>query len=206
MFLLVAIVLLPACGRQRSYSNENDKLRAQNLKLEQMQDELLVKLKQREEELKAMRVQVNNGAAPIDGAEPPRLAGILLGRYSGPIDLDGDAVNDGLRIYVRPIDQHSRQVSAAGSARVRLVVTLADAEPTTLVDQRYSAEEFHDAYRDGITGTHYTLAADLPKDLPAKATLYVSLKDAATGRVFTAEKPVVLVRGSETDETVESDE
>ncbi|MEM6505227.1 MAG: hypothetical protein AAF711_07145 [Planctomycetota bacterium] len=174
--------------------NENDKLRAERLSLQQQVDELQGRLALREGELRATRERLDDPLPPIEGVEPPRLAGIVLGMYSGPIDLDGDAVYDALRVYVRPVDQHSRQVTAKGTARVRLVVTPSDSAPTTLLDETYPPDVFHDAYRSGVTGTHYTLKADLPDERPTSATLHVSLTDAVTGKVFKAKKEVTMVR------------
>ncbi|MEM9348029.1 MAG: hypothetical protein AAGB26_15585 [Planctomycetota bacterium] len=192
----MSCLLLSACGQQKSFANENDKLRAERLSLQQQIDELQGKLALREGELRATRERLEDPLPPIEGIEPPRLAGIVLGMYSGPIDLDGDAVYDALRVYVRPVDQHSRQMTAKGTARVRLIATPAGSEPTTLLDKTYSPGVFHDAYRSGVTGTHYTLKADLPADVPTEATLHVSLTDAATGRVFKAQKQVTLVRAN----------
>ena len=194
LLLLLATSLLTACGSQQSFQNENDKLRAERLTLQQQIEALQNKLALREGELQATREQLDDPLPKIEGVEPPRLAGIVLGLYSGPIDMDGDARFDALRVYVRPVDQHSRQITAQGIARVRLIVTPADGEPTTLLDQTYDPEQFHAAYRDGVTGTHYTLKADLPADLPPQATLHVSLTDAVTGKVLKAKKDVVLVR------------
>ncbi|MBX2851864.1 MAG: hypothetical protein KTR15_08980 [Phycisphaeraceae bacterium] len=194
LLLVVVCAALAACGSRRGYTNENDKLRAERLSLQEQIDELQNKLALREGELQATREQLGDPLPPAEGVEPPRLAGIVLGLYSGPIDLDGDARYDALRVYVRPVDQHSRQMTAKGTARVRLIATPADGEPKTILDQTYGPDAFHAAYRSGVTGTHYTLKAGLPEGRPTNATLHVALTDAATGRVFKAKKEVVLVR------------
>lgn len=196
LLLGIALPLLTACGQQKSFANENDKLRAERMSLQQQIDELQNKLALREGELRATREQLNDPLPPVEGVEPPRLAGIVLGLYSGPIDQDGDAVYDGLRVYIRPVDQNSRQLTAKGTARVRLITTPANSEPVTILDETYGPDAFHAAYRSGVTGTHYTLKADLPDDRPASATLHVSLTDAVTGKVFKAQKEVTLVRAS----------
>lgn len=192
--LLVVFFGLAGCGNQRSYSNENDKLRAERLVLNEQIEALQKQLVLRESELRAVREQLDDGRGAVEGAEPPRLAGIVLGMYSGPIDLDGDLKYDALRVYVRPVDQHSRQMTAKGSVRVRLIATPPEGEPVILLDKRYTADAFHHAYRAGVTGTHYTLKADLPDNPPAKAQLHVTLTDAATGRAYMAQKELVLVR------------
>lgn len=193
-FLLIVLLCLTACGSQTSFENENDKLRAERLSLQQQIDALQNKLALREGELQATREQLDDPLPPIEGVEPPRLAGIVLGMYSGAIDEDGDAVYDSLRVYVRPVDQHSRQITAEGIARVRLIVTPGQGEPETILDQTYDAQAFHAAYRSGVTGTHYTLKADLPANPPTQATLHVTLTDAAKGRSFQAQKQIALVR------------
>lgn len=195
--VVATLLLLPACGSQVSFRNENDKLRKERLTLKQEIDGLQEQLALREGELLAMRRQMDEAAGPIDGVEPPRLAGIVLGMYSGPIDLDGDKKYDALRVYVRPIDQDSRQITAAGSARVRLLVVPAEGEPRAVLDQAYDPDAFHTAYRSGVTGTHYTLGADLPDDPPAQATLHVTFTDAKTGRSYSAEKKLTLIRGAQ---------
>ena len=191
--MLIGALLLTACS-QRGFTNENDKLRAERQSLQQQIEELQAKLALREGELQATRQQLDNPIKPLDGVDPPRLAGIVLGLYSGPIDLDGDQQYDALRVYVRPVDQHSRQITAEGTARVRLIATPSDGEPVTILDQAYGPKAFHAAYRSGVTGTHYTLKADLPDNPPANATLHVTLTDAATGLAYQAQKEVVLVR------------
>lgn len=193
LILTLLCASLGACANQKSSENEDDKLRAERLSLEQQIDMLQDKLALREGELRATREQLDDPLPPIEGAQPPRLAGIVLGLYSGPIDRDGDSVYDGLRVYVRPVDQHSRQITAQGTARLRLFVTPADGEPQAILDQTYDPAAFHAAYRTGVTGTHYTLKADLPADPPTEATLHVTLTDAATGRAFKAQKRVTLL-------------
>jgi hypothetical protein len=200
LFLLLACLFLslPGCGNQRSFANENDKLRAERLELKEAIEQLQEQLALREGELRAVREQMDEGAGPVDGAQPPRLAGLVLGNYSGPIDTDGDKRYDQLRAYVRPVDQHGRQITAQGEARLRLLVVPAgdDAEPRAVLDQSFDAERFHAAYRDGITGTHYTLSAELPADPPTTAIMRIDFTDAATGLRYFADKRVTLVRGA----------
>ena len=192
---MLICLLVPVGCKNQGFENENDKLRAERSDLQDALKELQNKLALREGELVAIREQIDEQAEPIEGIEPPRLAGIVLGMYSGAIDSDGDMKNDALRVYVRPVDQHGRQMTAIGPARVRLLTLPAEGEPKTFLDQTFSAEQFHKAYRSGVTGTHYTLKAPLPDPLPTTAKLFVTLTDATTGRSYAAEKEVELVRG-----------
>lgn len=187
------------CGK-RSVSAENSKLRAERLELERDVEELQSRLALREQELAAMRAQEQQGTQPIEGIQPPRLAGIKLGGYTGAIDLNSDKANDALRVYVRPVDQHGRQITAQGTAHLTLTSQTGEGSPAgkLLLEKTYDPERFHAAYRDGPTGTHYTLGADLPADLPgglpASAVVEVALTDAVTGRIYKASKTIELVR------------
>lgn len=189
--LLIALLMLPACGK-RNFINENDKLRAEKLELKETIGELEQQLSFRTTELQAIRQQLDEGPSKIDGVELPRLAGLVLGMYSGPIDSDGDLQYDAIRVYARPVDQHGRQITAAGKVRLRLITVPAEGDPQTILDQRLTPDEFHNSYRSGVTGTHYTLKADLPDERPDQAKLHVTLTDAATGRTFVAEKAISL--------------
>jgi len=197
MLLLLSVCVLPACASRGSAERENTRLRTEGLNRERYVDQLETALALREGELLALREQMETSAQPTEGVDPPRVAGIVLGRYTGAMDSDGDGRYDALRAYVRPVDQSSRQIPAEGTARMRLIATPPDGDPRTLVDVTYSLEEFRASYRDGLTGSHYTLSADLPRDVPTTATLHITLTDAATGRRYVAQKPVLLIRGAQ---------
>lgn len=193
---LVAVALLtalPGCqASKRDLSAQNDELRRSNLDLERAVEDLNEQLARRERELAAANGQDPGG--PVDGVTPPRLAGIELDRLTGVLPGDEPGGPRELRVYLRPVDQDGRIVSAAGGARVRLIHTPADGGPAVLVDERYSPEQFHATYRDGITGTHYTLKARVPEGVAEAdtAVLHVAFTDAVTGRVYTAERVVAL--------------
>ena len=191
-FVMAALCLmLSGCGAtDRVLSSQNDELRRANLELERAVDDLTVRLSQREQELATAHGQA--GVPGPDGVHPPRLAGIEFGRLTGVLPRESSGGPAELRVYLRPIDQDGRLMTAAGEARVRLVHTPAQGSPVVLLDERHGPEVWHAAYRDGMTGTHYTLKATLPETEAPTALLHVSLTDAATGRVWTAERVVGL--------------
>jgi len=181
---LAAACLLPACSRgPRNFTNENDRLRAQNLELERSVAQLEDALARREGELDALRQQQED-ARPLPGVTPPTLAQLKLDRYSGPVDTDEDGVDDLVRVYVKPLDQDGRVIPVVGVATLTLVAITDDAEPVQLAQQRFDADAVRGAYRSGLAGTHYTLELALPADASAgPSTLAVRLTfiDAATG-------------------------
>lgn len=191
LLLMLFALTAAACASPRELGRQNDELRKQNLQLNRQLELLQASITLRESELRAMREQIN-GEPPAD-IDPPRIAGIVIGRYSGGIDLDGDARPDELRIYLRPVDPQGRFMSAAGSARVRLIHTPPDSDPVTLLDVAYAPPAFDASYRSGFTGTHYTLTAKLPDDLPDEALLQVSFNEAGRGLTFTAQRLLPLL-------------
>ena len=75
-------------------------------------------------------------------------------------------------------------MSVFGSAILQVVAIHPSQEPSILTEQVYTPREFHEAYRNGMTGTHYTLETVLPPDLSegiGQVTVKVVFTEAATG-------------------------
>ncbi|MAE65087.1 MAG: hypothetical protein CMJ18_12525 [Phycisphaeraceae bacterium] len=191
--------MLTACGGPRNFLNENDRLRRQNLELNEQIEKLQAQIESRIQEIDALQAQQEQGgaAARIDGADPPRLSRLRFGRYSGPVDSDGDGQHDQVRIYLHTLDQHGRFVPVSGRAVVRANIATANAAPGTIASRAWEPPEFDQSYRSGITGTHYTLELDLPAGAAGveRIQLYVALHDAATGLRHAAEKSFEMSAG-----------
>lgn len=193
---LSAAVALPGCG-VRNFENENDRLRAVNLKLERELDELQTQLQLRTREIEAARQQLSGETQPIDGAHPPQVTTLALDRYTGAVDSDGDGIDDVVRIYVRPLDGQGRFLPVAGQVTVRLVTITETDPPAVLAERTYSPAQWDQAYRTGFTGTHYTLEIELPQPLPdaiTQATLHVTLTEGVTGVKLTQQRVVKFTR------------
>lgn len=191
--LTAALLLLTGCQSRKTFLNQNDELRAERQRLTQRVEELEQQLTLRESELAALKTAER--ASPIPGVEPARIVGIILGSYSGGIDTTRDGKPDQMRVYLRPVDRDGRFMAAAGSARLRLIHTPADGQPTTLLDKTWDPAGFRGTYRSGFTGTHYTLAAlledILPDPIPQQITLQVDFTE-ASGQTYTAQRPIDL--------------
>ena len=168
---------------------ENDRLRKSNLLLTR-------KVEQLERDINARVNQVSSLEKKL-GREPKTENGELLevtsigfGRYSGALDTNKDSRDDLLRIYLHTLDQHGRFMLASGKAHL-LVAHLAEGQPPQIIAEKTFAGKTLDAtYRSGITGTHYTLEASLPKE-PASLghlAIRITFTDAATGSALTCEK------------------
>src|SRR5690606_12922015 len=118
--LAVAALLLVGCAHG-GFENENDRLRAVNLRLQRELDRVQQQLDLRTDELAAVRQQLETEPMPVEGARPPQLSRIELDRYSGAVDVDGDGRDDVVRAYVRPLDGQGRFLPVSGKAVVQLV-------------------------------------------------------------------------------------
>jgi len=163
-----------------------DELRVENDELREEVAALQERIALRLAEIEALE-QKRGPVAPasaVDGAEAPRLAALRFDRYSGAVDTDGDAVDDLIRVYVRPFDQDGRFLPVAGRAVLQAVVIEPGREPAELASRTFTPAEFKAAYRSSFTGTHYTLELPLPADLDPSltaVTLKLTFTDAATG-------------------------
>jgi hypothetical protein len=150
-------------GDGKSYLNENDELRQENLALQRQVEQTREEVDRMVAELEALREQ-NAGDQPIEGAVQPVFSGLKFARYTGLLDSDGDGVNDKLRIYLRPIDQFGRLHVTAGRVRLQVVHLQDEGEPKTIAEQVYTPQDLDKAYRTGFTGDHYSLELPLDAD------------------------------------------
>lgn len=125
-----------------------------------------------------------------------RVQRILLGRHSGGIDLDNIGGDDGIRVYLRPIDQSGSVIKVAGEAKVQLF-DLAGEPGETLVGQRtWTVEQLASQWASGFVSHHFTLTclwADA-ENPPAhkQITVRVEFIDYLTGKTFSAQKLCII--------------
>ncbi len=188
--LSAALLCLPAC--QRDFSTPDDLLRRDKIELQNALEDA----EERIETLTAELAEARAAAVPpaVEGANPPALSRIAFDSYSAAIDEDADGTDDAVRVYVRTYDQLDRFLPVSAEATLQVVVIRPGQEPVTLAEVDYDPEAFDAAYRSGITGTHYTLEAELTAFTAddAEAIMQVTVTDAVTGLVHTAQMPTSL--------------
>lgn len=197
---LFVAAMLSGCGfgGPKNFENENDRLRAENLELRRQVQRLDEALALRLGEVRSLRAKLDGQRAAPPGVETPILSAIRLDRHSGPIDEDGDGRPDAVVAYVRTLDQRGRFLPVAAEVALALAEIDADADAVAVIARRrVTFEQFDDAFRSGLTGTHHTLRLPLPPDsaadLPEQATLRVELSPADSDAEFTAQRVVRLV-------------
>lgn len=185
---------LPAC---RSNSSETDRLRGENIRLKTKVAELNQTLELRAAEIRILEDRDPTRRSKVEGAQMPRTVGVSFGRFSGFYDSNGDGNDDTLRVYLLPVDQQGRFLPAAGRAVLQAVAIQPGQAPRVIIEKVFAPPEFSEAYRAGITGTHFTLEAALPADLPEDmkdATVKVTFTDAGTGGELAHEHPMSIRR------------
>ena len=196
----MAAGLLAAChAGPRNFENENDRLRKENLGLQEQVGQLQKNITLRIAEIQAMEqmVAATRPALPdLKLSDLPQAVVVKFDRYTGPIDTNADGNDDTIRIYVRTLDQQGRFIPVTAKANLQAVQLAPEQPPRLIAEVNVAPPEFDKAYRSGMTGTHYTF--DLPlKSLPAdvkQVTLKVTLTDASTGVTMSCEQAFALKR------------
>ncbi|MCC7147194.1 MAG: hypothetical protein IT443_12175 [Phycisphaeraceae bacterium] len=195
--LLLSALLLPAChsSSPESYLNDNDRLRSENLHLQQQIDQLNEDIEIRLHEIQTLVQKASATQPAVDPSAIPAAALVRFDRLSAFHDTDNDKQPDRLRLYVKIFDQKKRFLPAVGSAVVQVVAIQPEKPPVTLAEKTFSPSQFDAAYRSSLAGTHYTLELDLPANLPhdlQQATVKLTFTDSATGVQLEHERPLPL--------------
>ena len=194
---LVCVAMTGCQIGTRDYTNENDKLRGENLQLRAKVTELENALRQRQSQLKALETRIGNQGA-VSGVAPsdlPHVVEIRFGRLSGAVDTDSDGRDDIIRVYAKTKDHLGRFLPAIGPAVIQAVVILPDRQPEVLAQRALTPKEFEASYRTGLTGSHFTIELTLPDQWPGEVeqvTVKLTFTDAATGASHRHEQAIAI--------------
>ncbi|MBX3395817.1 MAG: hypothetical protein KF841_10660 [Phycisphaerae bacterium] len=148
------------------------------------------------------------------------VAGIRIDRLSGGYDDNRDGIDDGVVVYVLPVDQFGGPMRASGSAGVTILNLTQANKPSVILDRNFSVDELGQMWYGTFLSSHYTIklpwesggsdaAVDRvtpagqrgassgvsPARPPAREiTVVVTFTDLLTGSVHTAQQ-VVKVTG-----------
>jgi hypothetical protein len=115
---------------------------------------------------------------------------VKLGKFTGGWDFDGDDVEDGIRVFVIPQDQHDSLLKSAGRVKVQLYDLNAAPEEVLLAEYTYDASEVAEYWASGFMGSHFAFDCAWKDTTPSagEATVRVEFVDALTGKTFRAQK------------------
>lgn len=193
---VASVFIMAGCSSgPRDFTNENDRLRKENLELEQEITKLQTSLDARLGEIQALRSKYETDPSRVPGAEPPVLSRIEFDRYTSAVDTNNDGRDDTIRVYLDTFDQNNRFLPISGRAVLQAAVIREGQEPYLIVNNTYDAKQVTDAYRSGMLGTHYSFESPLPSDLAAdvdEVTVKMTVTDGATGATFTTQQALRL--------------
>jgi len=115
---------------------------------------------------------------------------IKLGQYTGGADLDAQPGHDGVKVYLRPIDQRGDTIKAAGTVRIQLYDLAAESGANLVGQFDFDADQVSKAFSGGFMAYHFTFTCPWKPAPPKNAglTIRVEFTDYLTGKKFSAQK------------------
>lgn len=124
-----------------------------------------------------------------------RTDAIELARLTGGYDRDGDGCDDGIVVYLQPIDTDGHVVKAAGEIEVKLV-DLARPTPRLLGQTTIPAENAHTLWYGTLWTHHFTIHCPFTeKPTDPGVTVRVRFVELLTGKEFTTQKVCEVTLG-----------
>ncbi len=122
------------------------------------------------------------------------VAKIEIERLSGGADYDGKPGDDGVTVYLQPLDQDGHVIKAAGNIRIQLF-DLANPDGKHLIGEyRLDVDHARKAWHGRFMTNHYTVKCPWRKSPPThrEITIRAEFTDYLTGRTFRAQRVVEI--------------
>lgn len=118
------------------------------------------------------------------------VAGVRLGRYTGGADFDGKPGDDGIRVYLCPVDRDGHALKAAGEVSIQLFDLAAENDKNLLARYDLSVAEVAKHWAAGFMTYHYRFDCAWKTRPPGQpeVTVRVAFTDYFTGKTFNAQK------------------
>lgn len=192
---ILALGLLPGCEGGK-VSLENDELRQRVLVLERENEQLRSREQEMQIELEQESRRVESLPSEVRESVP-HVTELSIGRLSHARDLDDDGRPDEIVIYLTTTDGYGRFVQAVGRVSVHAVMFPPGENALTVGLLVLDPPALRQAYRSGVSGTHYTieLPIELDEDPPAPSVVVnVQYEDGRTGAIRSDEREISLRR------------
>jgi hypothetical protein len=115
---------------------------------------------------------------------------IKLGQYTGGADLDAQDGDDGIKVFLRPIDANGDTIKASGSLTVQLYDLAQPSDKTLIGEYKWSVDEVSKAFSGGFLTYHFTFTCPWKSGPPKhdEITVRVEFVDYLTGKTMQVQK------------------
>ncbi len=186
-------VLTAGCGSFKKVSQENDRVRARLMELEDENRALAGRVGELDAQVQRL---TRNLPIPQEVRDAtPHVTDISIASVSHATDTDGDGRPDTLVVYVESTDGRGRFVQLVGALSVHAATLPADGDAITLGRVTLGPRELRDAYRSTFLGTHYTVKVPItiaPGATQTECTVQVEFVDGRDGRTVVTQLPLDL--------------
>ena len=186
-------VLTAGCGSFKKVSEENDRLRARVMELEDENRELTGRSAELNGQVRRLTRDLPIPQEIRDAT--PHVADLSIATVSHATDTDNDGRPDTLLVYIEPTDGRGRFVQMVGTLSVHAATLPAGGDAITLGRVTLGPPELRDAYRSTFLGTHYTVEVPITIADPATqtvCTVSVEFVEGYTGRRVTTQQALDL--------------
>ena len=112
---------------------------------------------------------------------------ITIGKYTAGVDLDDKDGQDGVRVYLTPIDRDGHALKAAGSVKIQMFDLAA--KENMVAECNFPVERISEQWSGGFMAYHYRFDCPWGKQPEHdELTVRVEFTDYLTGKTFTAQK------------------
>jgi outer membrane murein-binding lipoprotein Lpp len=190
---LVAAVLLAGCNGPTTaerFRQLDQQVRDLNDQVDKLAKEGAAKDAMIEAQRKQITTLQHLGEKRLDRL--PHVERIELDRLTGGANYDGKPGDDGVTVYLQPIDQDGHVIKAAGEIRIQLF-DLANPDGRRLIGEyRLDVDHTREAWQGRLMTYHYTVKCPWRAGPPAhdEITVRVEFLDYLTGKTFRTQKLV----------------
>ena len=140
-----------------------------------------------------LRLQKRTEVGPVFSVDKSQLVypvDITIDPLTGGVDYDGRSGDDGVSVYLRPVDRDGDAVKVAGEVRIELL-DLANAEGSRVVGRyEFSGEEFLQMWVGKLLSNHFVLKCPWTAGPPkhGELTVRVTFLDYLSQQVLTDQR------------------
>lgn len=192
LWLVPALVWLAGCDGLRHATGDSERTQVQQLRDTVATQARQIEMQRSEIDELSQRLQRMQQMSPEQKLELlPHVVRVQLASLSGGYDDNRDGIDDGIVLYLAPVDSEGDVIKAAGSVQVRLLDLTAPPERQTVGSVSLDAKALRGLWF-GKLGSHFSIKvpwAGNAQRPPAKSiTALLSFQDYLTGQVFSVQQ------------------